>query len=78
MVITCSRCANTWTGLGRAHCGACHQTFNRVSLFDRHRRGGSCLSAENLGLVQVSGVWRDQSGAFDASDFWSDRSDVEL
>lgn len=57
-MITC-RCGKQWTGVSRAHCGACHETFNSVSLFDRHRKGRSCVACSDLGLVQTSGVWRD-------------------
>ena len=42
----------------QAHCGACHETFGGVSLFDRHRREGVCLRPMALGAEARSGVWR--------------------
>jgi hypothetical protein len=60
---TCGGCDTTWTGLGRAHCSACHRTFSTTSWFDRHRdqRGprGTCLDPATLdGLVLQDGIWR--------------------
>lgn len=34
---SCNGCHTHWTGLTRAHCAACHQTFAAPGLFDRHR-----------------------------------------
>lgn len=52
----------------QCHCGACHETFSGITLFDRHRRDGKCLpiSAIALQLRQVRGVWRfaDQRPGF--------------
>jgi len=51
-------CGAHWTGLTRAHCAACHLTFNRPSLFDKHRVAGTCRLPVALGMVQKSdGVW---------------------
>jgi hypothetical protein len=36
----CKPCGTTWTGLGIAHCGACHATFTTAKNFDKHRAGG--------------------------------------
>ncbi|MGH3631247.1 MAG: hypothetical protein ACRDRL_27865 [Sciscionella sp.] len=50
--ITCGRCAAAWTGISRAHCGACHRTFASVSLFDAHRHPhgehGGCVDPASL------------------------------
>lgn len=67
--LTCGGCDNTWTGVSRCHCSACHQTFGGISTFDQHRKRDSCLQAESLGLENVAGVWKDRSVEFDASVF---------
>jgi hypothetical protein len=36
-VATCAGCATSWRGIGRAHCRACHATFDDEALFDAHR-----------------------------------------
>lgn len=44
----------------QAHCGACHRTFGGVSGFDRHRRGGLCLSPAEIGYADNGrGVFRE-------------------
>jgi hypothetical protein len=52
VTIRCSGCDETWTAISAAHCGACHQTFSGVGLFDLHRsqygHRGACLSPETL------------------------------
>lgn len=65
--ITCGGCERTWTGVRRAHCSACHETFNSPSLFDRHRTGHSCRSASTLGLENVAGVWMPPKRPLDAA-----------
>jgi len=56
-VATCAGCAAAWRGPGRAHCRACHVTFDDEVLFDVHRRTGSCLPPHHLDLVAVDTVW---------------------
>lgn len=54
----CSSCGEMWTGLDRCHCTDCHETFNSTSAFDRHRRGGTCLSPREAGLSRTQrGYW---------------------
>lgn len=54
MQIVHPACGRSWTGLGRAHCSACHETFNTAGLFDQHRRGygerGSCKAPSAMRL----------------------------
>jgi hypothetical protein len=54
---TC-RCGARWTGLSRAHCAACHDTFTTVTNFDRHRRNGRCVDPASVGLIFKNGLWR--------------------
>jgi hypothetical protein len=56
-VAACAGCATSWRGLGRAHCRACHVTFDDEVLFDTHRLTGSCVPPRNLDLVAVGTVW---------------------
>lgn len=45
-----------WDGLSKAHCAAeCHLTYSRESSFNRHRRGGKCLTPEEAGLEARQG-----------------------
>lgn len=56
--LTCGGCPSRWSGLGRAHCSACHLTFTGVSAFDRHRSDGGCLLPTDLGMVlRDGGIW---------------------
>jgi hypothetical protein len=44
--IRCGGCPAAWTGLGRAHCSACHWIAEASgSAFDRHRRQRSIRDA---------------------------------
>jgi hypothetical protein len=63
------RCGATWTGLGRAHCDACHRTFATAPLFDRHRSPtgahGACYDPATIttptgepAMVYRGGMWR--------------------
>jgi hypothetical protein len=47
-VAACAACATSWRGLGRAHCRACHVTFDDEVLFDAHRLTGRCVPPRNL------------------------------
>jgi len=58
MDITCGGCDSRWTGLTRAHCGACHLTFNSVGAFDKHRVRFSCQHPETREMIEVEGIWR--------------------
>lgn len=45
----------------QAHCSVCHETFSRVSNFDRHRKDGWCQDPTTVGLVlHEARVWRGQ------------------
>lgn len=60
--ITHGECGKSWTGMLRAHCAACHRTFNRDSLADKHRRGPfgdgrQCVDPDTLGMVERNGIW---------------------
>ena len=51
-----------WTGLRRAHCPVCHETFNSDSAADKHRAGKfgidrHCISPQDAGLVAVEQLW---------------------
>lgn len=54
---TCAGCATSWRGIERAHCQACHATFDDETLFDAHRLTGMCVSPDRLDLVIVGLVW---------------------
>jgi hypothetical protein len=54
---TCVGCAASWRGIGRAHCRACHVTFDDEVLCDAHRLSGICVPPGRLDLVAVGGVW---------------------
>jgi len=57
-----------------AHCGACHQTFGGVTGFDRHRRGGECLTARDIGMhADRNGVWRYAGPDPTARPIWPQR-----
>jgi hypothetical protein len=60
--ITCGGCAAESAGEDRAHCAACHVTFDSIVLFDVHRDGGGCLRPQGLDLVATkNGIWREQA-----------------
>lgn len=54
----------------QCHCGACHQTFSGLGLFDQHqdvnytqRPAVRCYAPRYLGLVQnAEGVWHTREG----------------
>lgn len=55
-------CGKTWTGLRRAHCAVCCETFNSDSAADKHRVGKPgvdrrCLPPAEAGLVAVEQPW---------------------
>jgi hypothetical protein len=55
-------CGAWWTGLSRAHCGACHRTFSCDSAADKHRIGKHgadrrCTNPATVGLVPVTKPW---------------------
>ena len=56
--IACPTCGRAWAGADRAHCSACHCTFDDVELFDTHRADGRCLRPDGLGLISTrNGIW---------------------
>ncbi len=56
-VAACTGCAASWRGMQRAHCQACHVTFDDEVLFDTHRLTGRCVPPDRLDLVVVGQVW---------------------
>lgn len=46
--IGCSGCTTRWSGIGKAHCAACHRTFTTAKLFDRHRTKFECVDPASL------------------------------
>lgn len=61
-MISHGECGNTWTGLRRAHCPACHRTFNSDSAAEKHRVGRPgvnrrCVDPASVGLVPVEQPW---------------------
>lgn len=60
MRYTHGQCGETWTGITRAHCAACHRTFNSESLADKHRKGpfpGRYCDVTDM-QQDGTGVWR--------------------
>lgn len=57
----CKKCRCKWTGLRRSHCSGCHQSFNSVGAFDRHRtKDFKCLDPLDIGLeLNNEGYWRE-------------------
>jgi hypothetical protein len=60
--ITHGECGKTWTGLRRAHCPVCHETFNSDSAAEMHRRGKPgidrhCVHPSKAKLVPVEQPW---------------------
>jgi hypothetical protein len=54
---TCA-CGQTWFELNRAHCPACHHSWDDVDLFDAHRVDEVCRTPRSMRLVQnAHGVW---------------------
>lgn len=43
-------CGKSWKQRGNrtGHCSGCHETFEGVSLFDLHRRGGVCADPREM------------------------------
>lgn len=61
---SCGGCSARWSGVSRAHCSACHETFAGAAFFDRHRRNrgeeGYCLHPSEISkpdMYLVSGLW---------------------
>lgn len=56
--MTCTdRCPDLTGTRGRSHCGCCHHTFSGPSVFDDHRRAGSCVLPGRL-VESGDGIWR--------------------
>lgn len=62
---TCGGCDNRWSGVSRAHCSACHETFGGAAFFDRHRRErngvGYCLHPSQIEkpvMYLANGMWQ--------------------
>lgn len=72
MTITHGECGKSWTGPTRAHCGACHETFNSESLADKHRKGPfPGRHCDTAGMRQdEAGIWR---AIRDDMPTWADR-----
>lgn len=55
-------CGKQWTGANRSHCPACHETFNRDSGAEAHRKGTHggtrhCVAPSTLGYTLRGGIW---------------------
>lgn len=79
MTITHGECGSTWTGLRRAHCPACHETFNSDSAADKHRTGKygvdrHCIPPEKAGLVAVEQPWGTCWQTPGSDDRWTDHT----
>lgn len=60
--ISHGECGTEWTGANRAHCGACHRTFNTDGGADQHRTGKfgtdrRCTDPAGLGFRLADGIW---------------------
>lgn len=64
--ITHGECGKTWNGVTRAHCPACHETFNSDGGAEKHRTGPmtarQCTPPVELGMVERDGVWLTPMG----------------
>lgn len=61
-MISHAACGKTWTGLRRAHCPACHETFNSDSAAEKHRIGKPgidrrCTDPASVGLIAAEQPW---------------------
>lgn len=54
---SCGGCAQTWTGVRRCHCSACHVTFSSPSAFDAHVKTAGHVDPATVGLVARDGIW---------------------
>jgi hypothetical protein len=69
-MISCTQCGHKWSGLAQAHCKSCHEHFNSVSAFDRHRVRFECCHPESVGMVKSSkGAWIEK--AHSRVDHWT-------
>ncbi|MGW0682900.1 FDXHR family putative zinc-binding protein [Streptomyces sp. NPDC002754] len=62
MAITHGECGKSWTGMAKAHCSGCHETFSTYGASDKHRIGSfgidrRCAAPGTVGLVQRDGIW---------------------
>lgn len=51
-------CGKSWSGAGRSHCPACHETFSTDGAAEKHRKGAfgidrRCVDPVSVGLVAV-------------------------
>ena len=63
-LISHGECGKSWTGLRRAHCASCHETFNSDYAAEQHRTGSfgpggdrHCLTPVEAGLVSTEQAW---------------------
>lgn len=82
MTHTHGACGKTWTGLRRAHCPTCHQTFNSDSAADKHRVGKHgpdrhCVDPATAGLVPVEQPWGTCWQTPGTDGRWGDREQQE-
>lgn len=60
-----------------AHCSACHRTFGGITGFDRHRRGGQCLSPLTLDMhADHNGIWRSAAPDPTVRPAWPQRDEA--
>lgn len=55
-------CGRSWSGVSRAHCPKCHETFSSDSAAEKHRTGKHgvdrrCVDPASVGLVSRDQPW---------------------
>ena len=69
-------CGQSWRQSGNrtGHCSGCHQNFDGLSAFDRHRRDGKCLDPASLFDKDGESVFLGRSD--DIATYWRLPSDL--
>ena len=70
---THAACGKSWKQRGNrtGHCSGCHKTFEGLSLFDAHRRGGVCADPREM---KVGGLPLRFDGTHGDGSWWADTS----
>ena len=58
-VHSCRDCHKTWTGLAKAHCVVCHETFSTNGTADLHWRKSGHIDPQT-----VPRIWKATDGTF--------------
>lgn len=76
VLTTHAACGKSWKQRGNrtGHCSGCHETFEGVTLFDLHRRGGVCADPKEMTVAGKPLRFDDTHG--DGS-WWSDTSHLK-